>query len=469
MTNADLRPQVFLRSYQAALIRDVRAAFAGGAKSVLAVAPTGSGKTVTFSQFTKAAAALGYRVAILAHRAEILDQIGAALERVGIEFGTIAPGAPATDHPVQVASVATLARRLKDWGGRFDFLIIDEAHHAVAGSWGKIIAANPKARVFGVTATPERLDGRGLGDVFGQMIEGPATGQLIAEGHLSPFVVFAPSDAPDLSGVRTKMGDYDTDDLRHAMGGLVIGSAVAEYQRLAACKKAIAFCVDIAHSRAVAAAFCAAGVRAAHVDGETPADARHRMIAALGEGGLDVVCNCGLISEGLDVPGIEAAILLRPTQSLALYLQQVGRALRVAPGKDRAIILDFTGNSARHDLPDAPREWSLESKPRRKHSAERETPAVRRCNACGAVSRRSVTSCPECGANLLTRQEQAEIAMQLELARQAEEFKAVRSMSYADKLRWAAGDEAKLRMIQRACGYQRGWVFHRLTEMGGHA
>lgn len=456
-----------LRDYQAAIVDDVIAAYRDGARSVLMVLPTGGGKTVIFSRVVRGAAAKGKRALLLAHRVEIVEQICAALDREGVAHGLIAPDAPETAHAVQVASVATLARRLDEWADAFDLIVIDEAHHAVAGSWGKIIAAMPNARILGVTATPERLDGRGLGDVFETICEGPSTAQLIAEGHLSRFTVFSPSSAPDLSGVRTRLGDYDVVGLRKAMGALVIELAVTEYGRICPGTPAVAFCVDIARSEAVAARFRSHGFRAAHVDGNTSAQERRRLIAQLGTGEINVLANCGLVSEGVDVPAIGAAILLRPTQSLALYLQQVGRSLRPAPGKNRALILDFAGNSLRHGLPDDSRTWSLASKPRR----ERPTSAasVRRCGECGAVNPANARECLECGASLMTPLERMEVAMKLRAEEMARLDEQLRSMTYAQRIAWAGTNEVRLRTVAAACGYKKGWIFRRRQELWGAA
>ena len=234
-----------------------------------------------------------------------------------------------------VASVAFLSRpaRLARWTGKFDLIIIDEAHHAVAGSWARVLASQPKARILGVTATPQRLDGLGLRSQFDAMVVGPTTGDLIRDGWLATFVVYEPTAAPDMSAAKIRGGDFAIEDQRAAMGGVVIGAAVTEYQRICPGAPAVVFCVDIDHSQRVAEVFRAAGVRAAHVDGETAASDRRSAIAGLSNGTVDVICNCGLISEGVDVPAIGAAILLRPTASLALYLQQVGRALRPRQAK----------------------------------------------------------------------------------------------------------------------------------------
>ena len=319
----------------------------------------------------------GRRVLILVHRVELIEQVAAVLKLAGVAYGVIAPGFAGRDAPVQIASVATLSRlaRLERWRDQFDFIVVDEAHHAVSSSWASVLASQSRAPILGVTATPERLDGRGLVEIFDHLVEGPSTAELIEAGWLSRFVCFEPAGTPDLSRARIRGGDFAVEDIRDVMNGVVIGSAVEEYKRRLLGTAAV-FCVDVAHSKAVTGAFVAAGVKAIHVDGETPAEERRAAIAALGSGELQVLSNCGLISEGVDVPAIGAAILLRPTASLALYLQQVGRALRPAPGKDRAIILDFAGNVSRHGLPDEPREWTLDAKPRRSREKTDESRAA---------------------------------------------------------------------------------------------
>ncbi len=196
-----------------------------------------------------------------------------------------------------------------------------------------------------------------------------------------PAVVYAPPEGLDLSRLHSRGGDYAADELAEAMSDkALVGNAIEHYGRLCRGVPAVAFCAGIGHSRAVAERFNAAGFRAAHVDGDTEKEERRRLIAALGTGDLDVLTNAGLISEGVDVPAIGAAILLRPTQSLGLYLQQVGRALRPAPGKREAIILDHAGNSLAHGLPDEARAWSLDDKPRRQREGMPARP--RRCPKC---------------------------------------------------------------------------------------
>lgn len=460
--------EVLLRDYQADGVTRIRAALAAGVSKLCFSLPTGGGKTVLFAYVVAGAAARGKRVLILSHRIELVQQISGAMMRQGVEHGLIAADSPETNCNVQVASISTLARRLDRWRDRFDLVVIDETHHAVAGSWASVIASQPRAKILGVTATPERLDGRGLGEIFDTLVEGPSAADLIAAGWLAPFTVYTPADAPDLSGVKIRAGDYAVDELRERMGGVVISSAVRGYQEHCPGKRVIVFAVDCSHSREVVGAFQAAGIKASHIDGETPAAERKATLAAFARREIRVLCNVALFGEGFDLPELDGVMMLRPTASLGLYLQMAGRALRPAPGKERALILDFAGNSLRHGLPDAPRQWSLDAKPTRQRPRS-DAPAVRRCAACGAVNAPHVQECRHCDADLRTARERREIEIKLREAQAAREAARIRAMSYAARLRWAGEDEARLRAVARACAYKDGWVFRRLQEMSGVA
>lgn len=370
---------------------------------------------------------------------------------LGIPHGLIAPGFPDTADSVQVASIASLARRLcrhRD----FDFIIVDEAHHAISPSWRGVIKDQRRALVLGVTATPERLDGKGLGDIFEELVLGPTTAELIKDGFLSKYTAFAPV-APDLSAISTRAGDYAVDELAGVMAKpVVIGSAVDQYEKLALGKRAIVYAVNIQHS---------------HLDGDTPREERRALIEALATGEIEILTNCGLISEGLDVPAVEAVLLARPTQSLALFLQQVGRALRPAPGKDRALILDCAGNLYRHGLPDDDRQWTLEGKARRQRE-QSDMPQLRRCEHCEAVNPPKAPTCVACGADLRpTPQEQREIDTELRRIEHIRQNEELRRMSYGKALAWAGRDETKLQQLAAARGYRRGWAWHRLQELNG--
>jgi DNA repair protein RadD len=450
-----------LRDYQQTAIEGVREAFRAGHRAPLLVAPTGAGKTVMFGFVASETAKRGRRVLILAHRRELIRQASRKLTETGVPHGIIAPGNTPTRDLVQVASVQTLGRRINRADAP-DLIVIDEAHHAVAGQWAQIIAAYPQARLMGVTATPERMDGRGLGveagGCFDSLVMGPAVADLVTGGFLTPTKIWAPSEAPDLSGVRTRGGDYDAGALADAMAKpQIVGDAVAHYQKHAPGQPAILFSPSVAHAEAMAEAFRAAGIRAVAASGATEASKRDAAIAGLATGAVQVLCSCDLISEGLDVPAVGAVILLRPTKSLGLYLQQVGRGLRPAAGKAHLVVLDHAGNTLRHGPPEMPREWSLAGRPKKKRDQD-DAPPARQCPECFAVHA-PAPCCPECGHEYKSGGREIEhVAGELSEVTDAMAARWGRHIPLSKVLRDARDED--LAAVARARGYKQGWVFH---------
>lgn len=383
-----------LRPYQHRAIDDLRAAFRSGYKAPLLCLPTGGGKTVIFSYIAQNAAARGGRVLILVHRRELLQQTSETLMTLGLKHGVIAAGHPMTDELIQIASVQTLVRRLEKLHAVPSLIIIDEAHHAVAGSWAKILERLDSAKLLGVTATPMRLDGRGLGDFFDQLIIGPSVKTLTEQGHLAPAKCFTIPQKLDRSSIGISGGEFKAGEAAEILErNKINGDAVIEYKRHCPGKPAIVFCCTIKHSEFVAKLFRDAGFRAESLSCELDYTTRKQYIHNLGTGRLDILTSCNVISEGTDIPVVTAAILLRPTASEALYLQQVGRALRPAPGKNFALIIDCVGNILTHGMPEAVRAYSLDSKKKKESSA----PPVRECPNCYAVLPAQTLICPECG------------------------------------------------------------------------
>jgi len=388
---------IILRDYQQAAVDRLRQSFASGRRAPLLVLPTGGGKTICFCYVAEQASARGSRVLILVHRQELLKQCSRALDRLGVPHGLIAAGCAFSPRSVQVASVQTLVRRMHRLPWRPDLIVIDEAHHAVAGSWRKVIDHYSGARLLGVTATPARLDGRGLGDVFDDLVEGPTIRQLTAQGFLTSTKIYAPPVNVDLSRIASRAGDFAKEQLSAAMDRPTItGDAIAHYRRICPGVPAIAFCVSVEHARHVAEQFRQTNFRAESLDGSMDDRTRARLIDDLGAGRLQVLTSCDIVSEGTDIPTVHSAILLRPTQSESLYLQQVGRVLRPAEGKAHAIILDHVGNVIRHGLPDDDRDWTLEGRPRRGRRNDAPAPSVRQCPTCYAAHAPAPV-CPSCG------------------------------------------------------------------------
>jgi DNA repair protein RadD len=384
-----------LRPYQSAAVDQIRESYRRGHRSTLFVLPTGGGKTVVFSHIAEQAAAKGSRICILVHRQELLRQASTSLTSLGVRHGLISPRhSMDLSHHVQVASVQTLARRLhKLPPSAFNLLVVDEAHHSNAGTWAKVLAHFQAARVLGVTATPCRCDGRGLGEWYGAMVLGPTAAELTAAGFLAPARVLAPP-GPSLLQVRKRMGDFDMSEAGTILqAGQAMGDCLAHYRRYLDGQTAIAFCCSVSHAEAVADLFQRNGVAAASIDGTMDAPTRERLLSDLGAGRLKVLTSCALIGEGVDVPSVAGCILLRPTQSASLHLQMVGRCLRPQPGKT-AVILDHVGNYQRlgHHLED--REWTLDGKiVRQKDSAA----SVKVCPKCFAALPSAKPVCPECG------------------------------------------------------------------------
>jgi DNA repair protein RadD len=386
-----------LRDYQETLVSDIRESFKSGNRRVLAVGPCGMGKTNVFSYIAAGVYKSDKRVLIIAHRKHLLRQISETLKRWGVRHSVVAGGArgiPRTN--VVVASVFTVAARLKHWPAP-DLIIGDEAHHFTPDStWGKVVAAFPKARVLGVTATPERADGTGLGLMFDSMVVGPTVRELIDRGFLSEFEVYAPP-APDLTKVKTRAGDYAVGELEKVMGeSSVTGDAVKHYLTLCPGKKAIAFCVSVKHAEQVAEAFKMAGVPAECIHGGMEQGKIAAVIDRFSKGSTRVMTSCDLVSEGFDVPSCEVAILLRPTKSYSLFAQQAQRATRIAPGKAMAYILDHANNTRVHGFVDDDREWELTTEKADKRGKGEQAETVRTCPECFAAHR-PMPECPKCG------------------------------------------------------------------------
>lgn len=455
-----------LRDYQHDVEQRIRQAYRDGYCAPCLVAPTGSGKTVTFASIAEQAGAKGKRVLILVHRRELTRQTSRTLDAFGVRHGIVQAGVPVHNgaHPhVQVASVQTLVRRMDRWRWTPDLIIVDEGHHATGKTtWGKVLAYYSKAKVLAVTATPQRLDGQGLGHTcggfFDALILGPSVADLTTRGFLSPAVVYAPPQRADLSHLHTRAGDFAKDELAEAMDKPTItGDAVAHYRTICPGEPAIAFCASVAHAEHVAEAFAAAGYRAASVDGSMDSAVRAQRIEDLGAGRLHVLTSCEIISEGVDVPVVSVAILLRPTQSLGLYLQQVGRVLRPAPGKQRAVILDHVGNVYRHGLPDDDREWSLEGRHKRP-SAPADALPVRQCPSCYSVFRPAPV-CPQCGYQFPIQSREIE---QVDGTLEQVDSQAIRAAQKRDlkaEIR-NAHSLADLEAIGRREGHKPGWAWY---------
>lgn len=434
-----------LRPFQSELSDGIAAQWAGGARNVLAVAPTGAGKTVLFAH--KLRQHVGASVAI-AHRQELVSQISIALARNGVRHRIIGPaelvkrvivplhvsevGASLYDPnaPCAVAGVDTLIRMdgANPWLRQVTLWVTDEAHHVLRGNkWGKACEMFPNARGLGVTATPCRADRKGLGrhadGLFDALVVGPSMRELIADGYLTDYRVWIAPELVDVSDVPIgASGDYVEAKLRakvHAEKRFV-GDVVRHYVKHAAGRLGVTFAVDIESATELAAAYRAAGVPAEVVSSKTPDRQRIEILRRFRRREVLQLVNVDLFGEGFDLPAIEVVSMARHTASYGLYCQQFGRALRLmlpgdvleawgghtheqrlaaiaASGKPRAMIIDHVGNVARHGLPDIPRDWTLDGGEKRGKVKRDDEVPVRACPACTAAYLRVLPACPECG------------------------------------------------------------------------
>jgi len=389
---------------------ELRERFAEGKLSPILVAPCGFGKTVVFSAIADSCYKKGNAVMICVHRQELLRQVCATLDQFNVRYGIISAGFPLSEGElVQVASIQTLYRRLNKIHYMPRLMIIDEAHHAVAPTFLKVIhhfrdtllfAAGNNIQLLGVTATPCRSNGEGLDKVFDCIVLGADINDLIRRGRLAEPEYYAPPQKVNLDNLHTEQGDYNKKELSVRVDKpYITGDAIDHYTRMCYGKKAVVFCVSCKHAENVARSFCERGIPSINIDGSLAMEERVKRVEDFRAGRVMVLTSCELISEGFDLPSIEVAIMLRPTKSTAMWVQQAGRAIRSSPGKVKAIILDHVGNVFRHGLVEDIGDWSLAGVSK-KYKDKEYVPSVRRCGNCFVVLRSGATVCHECGGKV---------------------------------------------------------------------
>ena len=349
-----------------------------------------------------------------------------------------------------------------------NIIFIDEAHHAPAATYRTIVERYPDAQIIGMTATPCRRDGRGLGGIFERLIECPQVSELIKLDYLVRTKVYAPS-TPDLKGVHTRQGDYVESELAEVMDvPELVGDIVSHWHRLAERRKTVVFATSVAHSIHLCEEFTKSGVKAEHIDGSTPKEERDEILARLSRGEIEVVTNCMVLTEGWDQPDVSCCILARPTKSMGLYRQMVGRVLRPAPGKDHALILDHAGAVFQHGFVEDPMIWTLDKDTKARaltHEARQRTPSSRllECSQCHAI-RTGGEPCPHCGFMPKRRGEYVSVR-DGDLAHLGRDYRA-RAHQHSPEQRHQF--HAMLAFIAQDRGYQPGWAAHKFKEKFGH-
>lgn len=434
-----------LRPYQEDILNNVRQAYRDGFQRPCVVLPCGGGKSCITAEIAKQATMKGNRVLFLVHRRELVDQIRQTFYNWGVDLSLC-----------RVEMVQTACRRLNKMPIP-RLIITDENHHCLASSYRKIYDAYPDAQCLGVTATPIRLNGGGLGDVNDTLVVGVTAKWLIQNHFLAPYDYYAPPVA-DLSGLHTRRGEFITAEVMAELDkSTIYGDVVGHYKKLADGCKAVCYCASVQHSEEMAARFSTAGVPAAHIDGSTNKYERNFIIQQFREGKIQILCNVDLISEGFDVPDCSCAILLRPTQSLTLYIQQSMRCMRYQPDK-RAVIIDHVGNYTRFGMPDDDREWTLEPK-RKKKRMVAASEQIRQCPECFFTFPKTDT-CPHCGYEFPQKQRG-----ELEEDSSAE-LEKIEGFTLDYRTPDDCTTYQELLQYAKSHGYKKGWAFYQAKNRG---
>ena len=403
-------------------------------------------KSIIQADIAKSATDKGNAVLFLVHRKELTEQIKHTFTTYGVDMSLC-----------NVAMVQTACRRIQKLTPP-KLIITDEAHHSSAASYTKIYEAFENTLRIGFTATPWRLGSGGLDTVFDSMVEGVSTEWLIQNGYLSPYKYYSVK-LVNTDKLHRRAGEYIASEVQALMDSRAIyGDVISNYRKLANGKKTIVYCASVKLSKDTAQAFEKHGIPSAHLDGETPKAEREKTIQDFRDGKITVLSNVDLFGEGFDVPDCECVILLRPTLSLTLHIQQSMRSMRFKEGKT-AIIIDHVGNVFRHGLPDDKREWTLSGRNKAK-VVEKKTPSIRQCGNCFACVPPLVQKCPYCGHDFKPTE------------REIQEKQAELEEINRDKLKKAKYDSYKnfttfdeLHAFQRARGYKFLWTIRKCIEL----
>lgn len=450
-----------LRDYQQETIDKVYQSIKSGHRSIMVQSPPRTGKTVLMADIARRATAKGNRVLFMVHRQEIVQQVVKTFRADGVDMNL-----------AKIGMVQTITRHVDDLDPP-QIIFVDEAHHALARTYQRVLEAFPKAYKLLFTATPYRLNGAGFTDIADDLITGNQVGWLIDHHFLAPVDYYAPSQI-DASKLRTKRtGEYSEDSIKEAMKPKIYGNAVKHYLKLAAGKQAIAYTYNVDSAIRLAQAFNSQGITARAVAGSTPKEERKQIIEDYRAGKIKIVTNAELFTEGLDLPNVDCVIMLRPTQSLSLYLQFAMRSMNPREGKT-AIIIDHVGNVERFGLPTDDREWTLEGREKGKTSSSGATiKSVTVCQTCFASFYRTGGTCPYCGAAL-------GVEKKLEVVNDTELKKVTRSrLAIVKQLERSAATQniagkrpselksfKEIQAYAKLKGYRPGWSYYYAKQRG---
>ncbi len=460
------------RPYQSEAVSLLRTSLGAGKRRPILQLPTGAGKTFVASMIVRMALDKSNRVLFLAPRRELIFQTSHAFSEEGIHNGMIMAGVKPKYSNVQIASKDTLISRAvkNDYMPMpdADLVIVDEAHLSITNTYSQILEHYVGKVVIGLTATPARGDGCGLSEFYDDLICPVSIKQLTDDGFLSPVRYFAPTE-PDLRGLKVQGGDYAKGDLGKIMDKPeLVGDIVKNWQRLAKGKRTIVFCSTMAHGRHVCEEFVAAGVRAEHIDSETPKEERAAIIKRVTSGETMVVTNVFVMAYGIDIPCLECAVLARPTKNITLYLQIVGRVLRTFEGKGHALLIDHSGAVKENGFVDDCIPWSLEGndtvkKRKQKLQEVAKEPKEITCSDCGSMFK-SRKTCPVCGLKAIAESEEIPFydANLQEVQRQV--IKEGNKSNKTDSWEMKIAFMGQLKAYAVSKGYAKGWSAWKYKE-----
>lgn len=449
-----------LRNYQHETIDNITKSINAGHRSIMIQQPPRTGKTVIMAEIARRATAKGNRILFIVHRQEIVQQVIKTFKADGVVMDL-----------AKIGMVQTITRHVKNLEPPA-IIFVDEAHHVLAQSYRRILGAFPKAYKLLFTATPYRLGGQGFTEVADDLIVGKSVHWLIDHHFLAPVDYYAPSyiDTAKLRVKRT--GDFDESSIKEAMKPKIYGNAVRHYFKLAKGKQAIAYTYNVDSAKRLARTFTAYGVTAKAVSGKTPKDERKQIIEDYRQGKIEIVTNAELFTEGLDLPNVDCVIMLRPTQSLSLYLQFAMRSMNPRKGK-RAVIIDHVGNVQRFGLPTDDRKWSLEGKSKGKRQSGTTIKSVTVCPVCFASFYRTNDICPYCGSPL-GEEKELEVVDNVQLKKITKSRLAIVKKlessaimkNVAGKLPSELNSLKEIQAYAKLKGYKSGWAYHYAKQRG---
>lgn len=423
-----------LYNHQVEFLNNIKQSIKNGNKRIMCVASCGFGKSIIIKEICDSAVSKGNNYMILVHRIELVNQLN--------------------ERGLKANMVQTISRHIEEQPD-YSILIIDEAHLALSQSYLKVINHYKNAIILYFTATPKRLDGLNFSTIADDIVIGKSAKWLIENNYLAPYEYYAPKLLVDCDKLTTTNGDYTQSDIIEQMDKpKIYGDIFNEWNKFAKDKKTIVYASSLTHSKKIVEYFIEKGIKASHIDGNTPKNERDKIINDFKCGNITILSNYALIVEGFDVPDCECCIIARPTQSLVIHIQSTMRCMRYKPNKT-AIILDFVGNFERHGLPDDDREWSLEAIKRSRSKNTEPKVLVRNCPNCFKVYQAKLgLICPYCKCEVGKTKQEIEYDEKQELIkvdainRKKKRMEVGRSQTRDD-----------LERIARERGYKRSWVW----------